>query len=248
MDVRLRRLAEEFDRWAEAGRGEEMAREHRPLLQAALSRMNLTPGDRYLDLGCGIGWASRLLARTVPGSEVVGVDLSHRMIELARAHPENLPTTTFRVADAHHLPFPDGSFSRLVSVESLYYYPDLQAALSEAARVVEPGGSAYFLIDLYLENEATHGWVDRLSVPVHLLSSDEWCHRIERAGFVSVHHERVRDPRPMPDRYEGAWFDDIESFRAYREAGSLLVGADVEPEEGEEGEDPNPRIRRDRFP
>jgi ubiquinone/menaquinone biosynthesis C-methylase UbiE len=178
VDVRLRRLAEEFDRWAESGRGEEMAREHEPLLQAALPRMNLASGGRYLDLGCGTGWASRLLARTVPDSEVVGVDLSRRMIELARAHPDNPPATTFRVADAHNLPFPDGHCSRLISVESLYYYPDLQAALAEAVRVVEPGGSAFFLIDLYLENEPTHGWVERLSVPVHLLSSDEWCHRL----------------------------------------------------------------------
>jgi hypothetical protein len=133
-------------------------------------------------------------------------------------------------------------------VESLYYYPDLQAALAEAARVVEPGGSAFFLIDLYLENEATHAWVERLPVPVHLLSSDEWCHRLERAGFVSAQHERIRDPRPLPDRYEGDWFESLEDLRSYREAGSLLLRADVEPEEGEEGAEVNPRTRRDRFP
>jgi ubiquinone/menaquinone biosynthesis C-methylase UbiE len=186
----------------------------------------------------------------VAGARVEGVDLSPRMIELARRHPDNGPRVDFRVADAHNLPFADESFARLVSVESLYYYPEPLAALREAVRVVEPGGAAYFLIDLYEENEASHGWIEKLSVPVHLLTADAWCHMLERAGFVAARHERVHDPSPLPESYADDWFDGIEGFRAFRDAGSLLLVADVEPKEGdEEGTDRPARPRMsERFP
>jgi SAM-dependent methyltransferase len=249
MDDRLRALADEFDHWADDGRGEGMAEGHAPILRVALAKMDLPAGGRFLDLGCGVGWATRLLAELVEGARVAGVDLSPRMIERARVHPDNGPRVDFRVADAHNLPFADGTFSRLISVESLYYYPEPRVALEEAARVVEPGGTAYFLLDLYEENEATHLWVERLDVPVHLLSADAWCDLLERAGFVAARHERVHDPRPVPETYEGRWFDGIEGLRSYREEGSLLLCADVEPHEDQTEDDAPPERHRgrDRF-
>jgi SAM-dependent methyltransferase len=247
MDDRLKALADEFDHWAEDGRGEGMAEGHAPLLLAALEKMDLPPGARILDLGCGTGWATRLLAERVEGARVAGVDLSPKMIEKARAHPANGPGVEFRVADAHNLPFADGTFSRLISVESLYYYPEPKVALEEAARVIEPGGTAYFLLDLYEENEATHRWVEMLEVEVHLLSADAWCERLERAGFVAARHGRVHDPSPVPESYEGRWFEGIEALRSYREEGSLLLSADVEPLEDPSEDDDLPERRRTRF-
>src|ERR1017187_7909158 len=83
------RLRQEFNQWAEQGRGEEMENHHISIVQQTLARMELKPGDRVLDLGCGAGWASRLMASAVangdkPG-QVIGLDVSDEMIRRARA-------------------------------------------------------------------------------------------------------------------------------------------------------------------
>jgi ubiquinone/menaquinone biosynthesis C-methylase UbiE len=95
-------------------------------------------GMRVLDLACGPGTLSRRLAKSVsPSGEVVGVDLAPGMIELARA---SIPGARFEVMDIERLEFADGSFDAAVCGHGLQFAPDLAAALSEARRVLRPGG------------------------------------------------------------------------------------------------------------
>jgi cyclopropane fatty-acyl-phospholipid synthase-like methyltransferase len=61
-----RKLREEFDRWAEAGRGAEMEQDHLPITLPVLEKMRLAPTDNVLDVGCGAGWLSRRLANWCP--------------------------------------------------------------------------------------------------------------------------------------------------------------------------------------
>ena len=60
-----RQLREEFNQWAADGRGEEIEAHHISIAQQTIERMKLVPGNTALDLGCGAGWASRLIARQV---------------------------------------------------------------------------------------------------------------------------------------------------------------------------------------
>ena len=78
------RLREEFNRWAEAGRGEGMERDHLPITLPVLEKMRLATMDNVLDVGCGAGWLSRRLAELVPEGRVVGMDISDEMIRHAR--------------------------------------------------------------------------------------------------------------------------------------------------------------------
>ena len=83
------RLQLEFNRWAAEGEGEKMERHHLDITEKTIRLMNLRPGERVLDLGCGSGWATRLLARLVgEGPEgfgqVVGLDVSDEMVRQAR--------------------------------------------------------------------------------------------------------------------------------------------------------------------
>src|ERR1700674_4553738 len=80
------RLQREFNRWADEGEGAKMERHHLDITEKTMRRMDLRPGERILDLGCGSGWPTRLLARIVgegPQSfgQVVGVDISDEMCD-----------------------------------------------------------------------------------------------------------------------------------------------------------------------
>src|SRR6202046_4305956 len=84
------KLQHEFNRWAAEGEGEKMERHHLDITETTIRLMHLRPGERVLDLGCGSGWATRLLARLVgEGPEgfgqVVGVDVADEMVRQARA-------------------------------------------------------------------------------------------------------------------------------------------------------------------
>jgi len=224
MDEQLRT---EFNEWARAGKGESMERGHRPVGEQAIARMRVEPDARVLDIGCGSGWASRLLADYAFNGRVTGIDISDEMVRVAREQSKSHAHVDFQVASAEQLPFADNEFTQAFSMESLYYYRNLPKALSEIHRVMKQGGLFCAVMDLYRENEATHQWIDTLNVPVELLSIDDYRSLFIDAGFINIGDERIIDPRPVPDDYTGGSFKSREDFIAYREAGSLMIIGEV---------------------
>src|SRR5215470_7660365 len=83
-DPNAQSLREEFNRWAEAGRGDGMEKDHLPITLPVLAKMNLALTDNVLDVGCGTGWLTRLISHQVPDGRVVGMDVSDEMIRVAR--------------------------------------------------------------------------------------------------------------------------------------------------------------------
>ena len=121
----------------------------------ALSAPLLGAG-RILDLGCGIGHSYHLLAPR----ETIGVD-----IDSAALAGQERPTV---VADMRELPFGDGEFASVLSVQSLEHVPDPEKVLAEAARVLEPGGQAIFVTP----NRLTLGRPDEIIDPYHYVEFD----------------------------------------------------------------------------
>jgi ubiquinone/menaquinone biosynthesis C-methylase UbiE len=224
MDEQLRT---EFNEWARAGKGESMERGHRPVGEQAIARMNVPKDARVLDIGCGSGWATRLLAGYAAEGRVTGIDISDEMIQLAREQSKSFPNVDYEVASAESLPFADDEFTHAFSMESLYYYRDLPRALSEIHRVMKVGGLFCAVVDLYWESPATHQWVEDLKVPVQLLRIDQYRSLFQEAGFISVRDQRVIDPRPVPDDYTSGSFKSRADFVAYRETGSLMMTGEV---------------------
>jgi ubiquinone/menaquinone biosynthesis C-methylase UbiE len=102
---------------------------------AAFRALLPPPGRATLDLGCGEGRFARALA--ADGHRVTGADVSPDLVELAR---EADAGATYVVADAEALPFPDSAFDLVVAFNVLGCVAHLERAVSEAARVLEPGG------------------------------------------------------------------------------------------------------------
>jgi arsenite methyltransferase len=97
----------------------------------ALDRLDPRAGESVLEVGFGGGALLRTMRAR--GARVSGVDVSAQMVGRARGFDVHL-------APADRLPFDPGRFDKVVSVASLYFWPDPAAALAELARVLRPGG------------------------------------------------------------------------------------------------------------
>ena len=106
-----------------------------PLWTDVLRAAGAGHGIRILDAGCGAGGASVLAAQL--GCNVTGADASPALLTIAR---QRLPAARFEEADIEALPFADGVFDAVLSVNSVMYASDMGAAVKELARVTAPGG------------------------------------------------------------------------------------------------------------
>jgi SAM-dependent methyltransferase len=105
-----------------------------------LAWLELLPGGRWLDVGCGPGALSATILEVTHPSEVVGIDPSTEYIAYARSHVLD-PRAHFDLGDARALPFQTESFDGVVSGLVLNFVPDPAAAVAEMARVAWPGGT-----------------------------------------------------------------------------------------------------------
>jgi len=99
----------------------------------------LPPGTTVLDVGCGIGGSSRMLARDY-GFAVTGVTISPQQVQRAKELTEEDLDVNFLVEDALSLSFPDASFDVVWSIEAGPHMPDKALFAKELMRVLKPGG------------------------------------------------------------------------------------------------------------
>jgi SAM-dependent methyltransferase len=123
--------ASDFVAWARRQGHDSYWRFHRDLFLELVP----PPGKRTLDLGCGEGRLSRDLQAL--GHQVVGVDASPTMLAAGREADPEIET---HLADASALPFADGAFDCSIAFMSLQDVEDLEGAVREASRTLEPGG------------------------------------------------------------------------------------------------------------
>lgn len=121
-----------YEAWYTSAEGALVLRTER---QAVLRALRPRPGQRILDLRAGTGVFARAI--TASGATVVALDRSRGMLGEGRWRNAALPLLQ---ADAHALPFADGTFDGLVSITMLEFVTEPERAVAEAARVVRPGG------------------------------------------------------------------------------------------------------------
>jgi ubiquinone/menaquinone biosynthesis C-methylase UbiE len=106
------------------------------------AHLGLAPGDRLLDVGCGLGEAALGLAQDLgEDGEVVGVDVSEQMLRVARSNAGSTRCRVrFSVGDARSLDEPDDAFDAVRSERTLQWVADPAAVVAEMVRVARPGG------------------------------------------------------------------------------------------------------------
>ena len=148
------------------------------------------PGERALDVGCGPGTMAIILAKKVlPGGEVVGIDASTEMIDVARRKGKRQGSTAcFEAAAIESLPFDDAAFDLATSTFMLHHLPDdVQATgLAEVRRVLKPGGR-FVIADFSSESQSFHGHLLSILGHGHGRSSFPALEaRLRAAGFANV--------------------------------------------------------------
>jgi demethylmenaquinone methyltransferase/2-methoxy-6-polyprenyl-1,4-benzoquinol methylase len=121
-----------------------------PTLRSIIAALNFAPGSHGLDIGCGIGLQTLLLAEaTGPAGRIVGLDISPELLDYARNRVKASPFAdriTLKEGDLKSLPFPDNSFDWIWSADCVGYPSgDWLSALKEIVRVVRPGGRVAIL-------------------------------------------------------------------------------------------------------
>ena len=106
--------------------------------------VSVAGGAPILDVPVGTAYFTKAVARAHPGL-VVGVDIAEGMVRESSlmAEREGLPNLKLVQGSAHDLPFPDGTFKAILCTNGLQVIPNLQAAVSELARVLAPNGTLF---------------------------------------------------------------------------------------------------------
>jgi ubiquinone/menaquinone biosynthesis C-methylase UbiE len=176
-----------YDRWSRVW---SLARyTNREIYRTALALLD----DRHVDVGCGTGLMSAMLA--AQGRQVVGVDLSAAMI--AQARRSSGSSATFIEADAENLPIASSSVDAVVNLISLHHYPDPSRAIAEFRRVLRPGGRLVLIAfdrnSHYITvAQRTNRWIKWIAGTSWQKTSAEVQGLLRDAGFTHIEVKPVR--------------------------------------------------------
>ncbi len=153
--------------------------------------IDIKPGMRVLDAGCGVGGSSMWLAENYDVS-VVGITVAERQVEMARKFAQERgleKRVSFELADFTNTKFPDGSFDIVWAQESACHAEDKAAFLREAFRVLRPGGQLvvedWFRVTRDLparQEKLLIDWVNCWAIP-DLSTGDEFAVAARACGF-----------------------------------------------------------------
>jgi SAM-dependent methyltransferase len=226
--------------------GETVRTMFAPLTEALLGAANLAPGDRVLDVAGGPGEPSMTAARIVgPEGWVVHTDVAAGMVAAARreaARRELLDRVRFAVASGEALPFPDGTFDRVLCRLGVMFIPDAGQGVGEMLRVVRAGGRVALVVwglkarnpYFAVPSEAAARYVP--SPPDAPDAPGAWrfgepgmlAELLEGAGAAEVRERRVAFEIAAPLDFDAFWTMRVEISDTLREKSAQLSEADRE--------------------
>ncbi len=208
-----------------------------------LERAAIGARDRVLDIGCGSGVSTRMVARVATSGSALGVDLSARMLEHARecSFAEGLTNTSYEQGDAQVHPFEPASFDAVISRFGAMFFADPVGAFQNIATALRPGARLTLLSWRTLEHNE---WVVALRTslaagrtlpdrppgvpgPFGLAEAEAIRRILGRAGFEGIELMELNEPMLL-----GSDVDDAFSFvRGMGMSRALLDGLDASARE-----------------
>jgi SAM-dependent methyltransferase len=167
-----------------------------------LKHVPIAPDDDILDIGCGTGKSTRAVAKLANAGSALGLDLSTRMLELARARADEQGVTNvqFEHADAQVHPIQPASFDLVISSFGCMFFSDPVAAYRNIAGALRPGGRLALL-----------AWGD--------MAGNEWVHVVR--GALALGRDLPTPPPGLPGPW--AFADPDHVRRVLGEAGFVDV-------------------------
>ena len=214
---------EEGAHWVDEAERYDMM--NRAFGEAMLDAADLQPGERLLDVGCGNGATTIEAARQVhPGGAALGVDLSSRMLTLARerAAAADVGEAEFLQADVQVHAFEEGKCDVVVSRFGVMFFDDPPVAFANLARALRPGGRMVFVAWqdmtrsewIMVPGAAAAGHVGlpegiapNAPGPFALADPDRIREILDQAGFTGLSLEELTRPMRIGDD-----LDDVETF------------------------------------
>jgi len=131
-----------------------------PDVLAELEKENF---NDLLDCGCGTAPMLTLLKEKYPDKHYAGIDLTPKMIEVAKA--KNMPEVELLVGDCENPPYPDNSFDVLICCQSFHHYPNPQHFFDSAYRILRPNGRL-ILRDMTSSHSFIRWYLNHIELPV----------------------------------------------------------------------------------
>jgi SAM-dependent methyltransferase len=139
-EAHAKQAADRFDDWAESYGDDRISGWFQHYQQAALDKFAFTGSERFLDVGCGTGWAVRQAATSLPNGSAHGIDISPAMVKKATGLSQAIRNCEFSEANSESIPHEDKYFDSILCTFSFHHYQDPIAALSEFKRVLKDDG------------------------------------------------------------------------------------------------------------
>jgi SAM-dependent methyltransferase len=175
-----------------------------PWARLLVDRLEIVAGEAVLDVACGPGSVTRILAARVGATgRVTGCDVSEPMLALARSKPAAAGDAAieYHQASADRLPVPDASYDAVTCQQGLQFFPDRLAALREMRRAVRPGGRIGIVVWTPIENSPPF---QALADGVGEIAGEEFAQRYRNGPFG------LTDPGKLRRLLGDAGFDAVQ--------------------------------------
>ena len=154
-----------------------------------------------LDAGCDTAPMLSLLTKRYPNAHFTGVDITPKMIEVAKA--KNLPNTTFIYGDCENMSFEANSFDVIICSQSFHHYPNPEAFLTSVYRCLRKNGRL-ILRDMTISNRLIHLFVNKVELPI-----------LNRLGYGDVHCYNRKELLTLCEKV-GLTLESFEQRKGFR--------------------------------
>lgn len=167
-----------------------MNESHAEMTGWALDHLIIDPKDTILDIGCGGGAALKRLSKRIDGGKLYGIDYSEVSVEAStQENREDIESGKMEIhqGSVSSMPFDDEMFDTVITVESYYFWPDLEQDMQEVFRVLKKGGTFLLIAEMYMNDDLDEHHLEMAKkFELRNLTINEFKDLFEKTGFAET--------------------------------------------------------------